>query len=69
MQSEVLIIIRLFTSIIIYINYNIIKIEIEALIIYINYINYVNIVVDLWLTSDTDPIWPTQTTPSQGENL
>ena len=43
LKSEVLIIIRLFISIIIYINYNIIEIEIEALIIYINYINYVNI--------------------------
>jgi hypothetical protein len=37
------IIIRLFTSIIIYINYNIIEIEIEASIIYIDYINYINI--------------------------
>ena len=43
MDTEVLIIIRLFTSIIVYINYNIIKIKIEALIIYIDYINYINI--------------------------
>ena len=43
MLAEVSIIIRLFTSIIVYINYNIIKIEIEASIIYIDYINYINI--------------------------
>jgi hypothetical protein len=27
------------------------------------------LVVVLWLMSDTDPIWPTQTTPSQGGKL
>jgi hypothetical protein len=42
-STEVSIIIRLFTSIIVYIDYNIIEIEIEASIIYIDYINYINI--------------------------
>ena|SRR3984957_16807363 len=42
-RPEVSIIIRLFTSIIVYIDYNIIEIEIEASIIYIDYINYINI--------------------------
>ena len=41
--AEVSIIIRLFISIIVYVNYNIIEIKIEALIIYIDYIDYINI--------------------------